>query len=284
MVPSLTDPGDDELDRTVDELRERARGNPSAAFGTLVRLGLDEVLDGPRTGRWDFGDLEKTEKTYVGTKVEILVRARFGFERGARLDLDVDGVDVDVKWAMDSAWQIPEEAVGELCLCVGGRNGLRDFQVGVVRCDLDKLNLGRNKDRKGTLSARGRAAMVMLVPLTSLPPNFVAEMDPQVRARVVAESTIQRRVTALFKALPYTPIPRDAVRTIARTDGDPIRRTRADAGRPDPLEGMRIFSAKYGNPILEALGRPRAPANTWTAVPVDDLKALPVAQRRRLGL
>jgi len=39
-----------------------------------LRRALDEVIDGPRTGRYSVEQLEKTEKTYIGTKVEILIR------------------------------------------------------------------------------------------------------------------------------------------------------------------------------------------------------------------
>ena len=40
-------------------------------------------------------ELEKTEKTYIGTKVEILVRDFFRLPKGI-LDLTIDGLDVDV--------------------------------------------------------------------------------------------------------------------------------------------------------------------------------------------
>src|SRR3954451_25044869 len=119
---------DSELEQVVDWLMRRT-GDPVAFFGGVLRQSLDEVLDGPRTGRWDFAQLEKTEKTYVGTKVEIVLRTALGLERGAALDLDIEGVPVDIKWAMNSGWQIPREAVGHLCLCIGGLSSMTRFQV-----------------------------------------------------------------------------------------------------------------------------------------------------------
>jgi Restriction endonuclease NaeI len=262
---------DDDVDYVVAWLNRRIR-DPEGFFGDLVRRAVDEVLDGPRTGRWHIDQLEKTEATYVGTKVEILLRTALELEHGGFMDLDIDGRPVDIKWSKTSVWQIPREAVNQVCLCIGGTKKMTLFQVGVVRCRPEYFTPGdKQGDKKRTLSLTGRAAMVRLVTSAEIPPNFVAEMDPDLRTAVMGEPTIQRRVTALFKALPYVPIPRNAIQTIARTPGDPIRRTRADAGRSDPLAGMKVLSATYGKATIEALGRPPLAKDHWMAVPLEDL-------------
>jgi hypothetical protein len=271
-------PDDPERDRVVGWLRRRTT-EPAALFGRVLRRSLDEVLDGPRTGRWDFAQLEKTEKTYVGTKVEIVLRTALGLERGAHMDLDVDGMPVDIKWAMNSGWQIPREAVGHLCLCIGGLAGMTRFQVGVVRCLPEYLNAGENRDGKKTLSSAGRAAMAMVVRSAAIPSNFVAEMDPAIRSHVMSQRSGQDRVRALFQALPYVAIPRDAISTVARTPGDPIRRTRADKWRSDPLGGLRALNGKSQGKIIAALGLPKIAANEWIAVPQLDIDSLPFEVR-----
>ncbi|MGI8829803.1 MAG: NaeI family type II restriction endonuclease [Candidatus Limnocylindria bacterium] len=283
MVPSGHTAGRDQASAEATEWLLGTCGAPEVFFAQLVRKGIDEVLDGPRTGRWDFGQLEKTERTYVGTKLEIMIRSALGLERGETMDLVIAGHEVDVKWSMTSAWQIPEEAHGHLCLCLGGMHLLTAFQVGLVRCRPEYLNLGRNKDRKTTLSKAGREAMTMLVPPSELPQNFVATIDPEVRERVVAHRTIQARVSALMRALPYTPIPREAIRTVARTEGDPIRRLRADAHHGDPFDGFKVLSARYGNAIVRALGRDPLKPDEFMAVPVADIERLPVDVRREPG-
>lgn len=275
------DPG---LERVVTRLADLAGDDPAALFGRAIRQSIDEVLDGPRTGRWDFAQLEKTEKTYVGTKVEIVVRAALELERGPKLDLEIEGHDVDTKWAMNSAWQIPKEAVGELCLCIGGLSGMTRFQVGVVRCTEENLNLGKNRDLKRTLSAAGRAAMVFLVEPTLMPINFLVEMDPEIRNEVMAHPHIQARVATLFLRLPYIPIPRGAVATVAQTTGDPMRRVRKDAQAGDPLQGMRILSSKFGKREVEALGLASMEPDHFMSVPQSDLDALPASIRRKLEI
>lgn len=272
------------LESVFARLAELAGPNPRDLFGRAIRQSIDEVLDGPRTGRWDFAQLEKTEKTYVGTKLEIVVRTSLGLERGSRLDLEIEGHNIDTKWAMKSTWQIPREAVGELCLCIGGLGEMTRFQVGVVRCIEEHLNAGENRDQKRTLSAAGRAAMRFLVEPSLIPTNFVAEMDADMRSEVMAQATIQARVATLFRRLPYTPIPRGAVATVAQTTGDPMRRVRADAGASDSLQGMRILSAKYGNKVVQALGHDPLEPDHFMSVPQEAADALPAATRRRLGL
>lgn len=273
------DEPDPELDVVEARLRELSGPDPGARYGIAIRQSIDEVLDGPRTGRWDFVQLEKTEKTYVGTKLEIVVRAALGLERGSVLDLDIAGVPVDIKWAMDSSWQIPLEAVDRICLCIGGMKKLSMFQVGVVRCRVEYLNEGKNRDRKKTLSSTGRAAMRFLVPSAPLPLNFLSTIDPAIRAEIMAGETIQERVARLFRLLPRTPIPRNAIATVARTTGDPMRRVRSDAWAGDPLDGMRVLSAQYGNSLIDVLGYPLLEQNQFMSVPEAEIDRLPESKR-----
>jgi hypothetical protein len=276
-------PEDDGLRDVASWLRSKAEGDPPTFFGNLVRQAIDEVVDGPRTGRWDLEQLDSTEKSYIGTKVEIIVRAALELERGSIMDLEILGHPVDVKWSKTSAWQIPEEAVGHLCLCLGGLRSLAQFQVGVIRCDREVLNLGRNKDRKTTISAvQRRSKMLMLVEPAPLRTNFVAAIPDDQRSRILDGKTIQERVTALFHELPATPIPRDAIRTVARTQGDPMRRLRADAHAGDSLRGMRILSSQYGNGVVRALGYAALGTEEFMGVPQDDLDRLPAILRATL--
>ena len=247
-------------------------GDPTSFFAKVVRKTIDEVLDGPRTGRWDYGQLEKTEQTYVGTKLEIIARTELGLEHAGFMDLEIESYPVDIKWSKTSVWQIPREAVGQLCLCIGCLDDMTRFQVGVVRCRIENLNDGKNQDGKKTLSVVGRKAMRVIVPPTPIPSNFVADMDPAIRDAVMAEPSIQSRVTKLFCLLPRTPIPRNAVRTVARTEGDPMRRIRADSKAGDPLKGYKVLSARYGNKIVQALGYPPLGPDEFMSLPVSEIE------------
>lgn len=68
--------------------------DPSGArTGYAIREALDQIYDGQRTGRWDYTQLMKTEKTHVGTLVEIWLQREFGFDDGDELDYLIAGVD-----------------------------------------------------------------------------------------------------------------------------------------------------------------------------------------------
>ena len=52
---------------------------------SFFRSAIDEVIDTARTGRFFLSDLEKTEKTYLGTKFENLLRDWLVVPRGVVL-------------------------------------------------------------------------------------------------------------------------------------------------------------------------------------------------------
>src|ERR1700677_5125297 len=262
-MASSTDPGPETV---AAWLLVHTDNDPASFFGKVFRKSIDEGLDGPRSGRWDFEQLEKTEQTYVGTKLELVTGTAPELQPGGFMDLEIEGYPVDIKWSKRSAWQIPREAVGQLCLCVGALEKMTLFRVGVVRCSAENLNAGKNQDQKTTLSKMGRQAMRVIVPPTPIPSNFVAEMDAIVRKEVMSEPTIQKRVTKLFQSLPGIPIPRDAIRTVAQTEGDPIRRTRRDAHAGDPLGGYEVLT-KYDQRLIQALGYPALHKDEFMSVP-----------------
>lgn len=132
-------------------------GGGSAGFAAglppLFRRAVDEVIDAPRTNRFTIGELEKTEKTYLGTKVEILLRDFLKLPKGRILDLLIDGVEVDIKNTMQRAWTIPLESHGHpaLLLRLNEHSALCDCGLVLVRPEY--LNAGSNRDAKKTLSA-----------------------------------------------------------------------------------------------------------------------------------
>jgi hypothetical protein len=76
----------------------------------LLRRAIDEVIDTARSNRFTLDETEKTEKTYLGTKVEILLRYFLKIPRGNKLDLSIDGTETDIKNTIHQTWTIPCEA------------------------------------------------------------------------------------------------------------------------------------------------------------------------------
>ena len=68
------DEPDAELDAVEAELH---RIDPAGAqVATVLRDTLDQLYDGQHTGRWSYDQLHKTEKTHMGTLVEINLHRR----------------------------------------------------------------------------------------------------------------------------------------------------------------------------------------------------------------
>jgi Restriction endonuclease NaeI len=81
-VPS--DDPDAELDAVEAELYRLDPTGDQVAM--VLRDTLDQLYDGQRTGRWTYDQLHKTEKTYMGTLVEINLHRQFGFDDGNATD------------------------------------------------------------------------------------------------------------------------------------------------------------------------------------------------------
>ena len=224
----------------------RFNGFEHQAAQTL-RRALDEVIDGMRTGRWSVDSLEKTEKTYIGTKVEILFKFEFELESGSKLDFVIEGSEVDIKCTVLRDWMIPQEAIGELCLLVKIDDAKSKFSIGLIRADPEVLRTGKNRDRKSSISAEGKKSVRWLVEDGGLPVNFLATLESEVRLKIFQhESSGQKRVNELFRLVQRRLIPRVALETVARQK-DPMKRVR-DARKALAKEGILILGHQNSDP------------------------------------
>ncbi len=235
-----------------------------ARFGAAIRQSFDEVFDGQRTGRYRLEQLSKVEKTYIGTKVEIVVQAEFWLQRGTRLDYLVDDQEVDSKWSMTSgAWMIPTEAVGELCLCMTANDNTSKFQVGILRVGDALLRISENKDRKRRLNDVGLSAMTWLANPGVLAENLLLHLDSHMRSLILDDSLSgQGRVTELFRRVQQRVIRREVVLTLAQQDDGPKRvRDARKALRP---EGVIVLGHQQSHPRIAAdLGLEIPPKGSW---------------------
>lgn len=263
--PIVTEPGRDKgwakvvnWFRSKDDLEKR--------FGIAIRRSLDEVLDGQRTGRYRLDQLSKVEKTYIGTKVEILVQAEFRLQSGELMDYSIAGQEVDAKWSKRyGGWMIPREAVGQLCLCLTADDDKSVFSVGVVRASDHLLKTSRNQDRKRQLNDAGKAAIVWLAERASLPENLLLHLGPTTREHILAKHLSgQGRVTEMFRLVRGRPVNREVVLTVARQEDGPKRvRDARNHLRP---EGILILGhQKSHREIAEAFQLPVPSKGTWVS-------------------
>ncbi|MER5732328.1 NaeI family type II restriction endonuclease [Streptomyces sp. NPDC002138] len=256
--------GDGELGRVVAWFTRQP--NLQNRFSGVLRRSIDEVLDGQRTGRYDLNDpnVAKTEKTYLGTKVEIVCQSEFDLPRGSGMDYSVDGVDVDAKFSLTGGWMIPIEAMGHICLVMSADDAASSFRVGLVRIKDEILTSGGNRDGKRSISARGRSAIRWLVQGGALAPNVLLQLDPETRRRIEAVPAGQQRVNQVFSLLQGTVIDRNVIATVARQLDAP-KRVR-DARHQLRSEGIVILGHQNDSPgIARELGLEVPTKGTWIA-------------------
>jgi hypothetical protein len=244
-----------------------------------VRRAIDEVIDGARTGRYRYEELESQEKAYIGTRIEIVVRTELGLDPKGKLDTVIAGHEIDFKWSALGRWMIPREAVGELCLVLSGDEAGGTFSVGLLRCTEDRFTAIPNQDLKRTISAAGRKHVSWLIENGGLPASFLAGLAEETRDAVLAQPAGQARVREFFTRVTRRPVPREVIPTLAVQE-DPMRRIRKDRGGIS-LGGMRILSGRFDGrrEAAEYLGYGPLSKRDYVSVPVAELDMLPADLR-----
>ncbi|MEZ5343762.1 MAG: NaeI family type II restriction endonuclease [Acidimicrobiales bacterium] len=251
-------------------------------LGDVLRRSFDEVLDGQRTGRWRIEDLEKTEKTYIGTKVEILLREALGLPEGATLDYEIAGHEVDCKFSLGGkGWAIPLEAQNRLCLLIAADDDSSLFSVGVLRCAPEVLT-APNRDRKRGVGKTARAATRWLYQDAPMPRNLLRSLPDEAREQIVggeAPSSGQARVDQLFRLAQGQIVRRETTLTVAQ-QADPMKRAR-DSRLHLLDEGVLILGHQGEHPrIAEELGLPvprKGELVSVRVVPCDEAESAPRA-------
>lgn len=250
-------------------------------FRWALRDSLDELLDGQRTGRWAYQHLTKTEKTYLGTAVEVNLTKEFAIDNGADLDWSIAGLDIDCKFSKDlGGWEIPMEMY--LCADHGERSGRADhaavvtwmnddtseWAAGIVRITDERLRWKKergangdrvrayNRDNKRKLSDGAKSDVFWLWGglQTDLPTNLLRHLDPEKRKRILTASlprrpsSGQQRVNQLFREVQDRLIGRQTVLTVGQQDDAPkrARDARIDL-RP---EGIVVLGHQGSHPYI----------------------------------
>jgi hypothetical protein len=278
QLPPLGDR--DEASKEVRFLAAWFEQQPDAKerFQWALRDSLDELMDGQRTGRWCYQQLTKTEKTHLGTVVEVNLTKEFELADGADLDWNISGIDLDCKFSKSlGGWEIPMEMY--LCPDHEERSGKADhpallvwlcddhnlWGAGIIQVTDSRLgwtkdkNTGLlrrryNRDNKRTLSVEARDEICWLWgrPDHALPTNTLRHLDDGVRARIFADKRSgQKRTNELFSQVRNVIIRRATVLTVAKQDDAPKRAR--DARIQLRSQGIAVLGHQGVHPKVAAL-------------------------------
>jgi hypothetical protein len=245
------------LSRIGSEIVKRAGGQEALEekFRSVLRDSIDRVIMTAKTRRRSYEELEKTEKIYIATIVEIELRAMLGVPKG-KLDAVILGHDVDIKNTMGNNWMIPTEAIDQICILVAADEHYALGYFGLIVARKDYLSKSENKDHKKSISAAGFANILWLLKEHTYPPNFWRTLGPEVVERIFSGTSGTERMVNLFREVQDIPIGRDVIETVAQ-QADYMRRIRSDGGRGarDVLanEGILLLSGKMDASLIAAL-------------------------------
>ena len=224
---------------------------------SFFRSAIDEVIDTARTSRFFLSDLEKTEKTYLGTKFEILLRDWLQVPKGVVLDLKIGGREVDVKSTTGggSGWMIPPEAIDQFCVLLRVNELQAKCAVGLVRARSAYLRTSVNRDAKTSFSAAGRVNIWWLVSDFDYTPNFWSLIDASLRDKIMLPRGGATRLATLFENCPEVPVSRVLIAGIAAQD-DFMKRIRRNGGARDILapKGIAILYSESDHELMERFG------------------------------
>jgi hypothetical protein len=225
-------------------------------FSAMLRDEIDKLIDTPNTDRRAYSDLEKVEKTYIGTRVEIRLRKFWGFPKG-RLDLQIGHTDVDIKHTMESGWMIPAEAVGAPCVLTAADETTSLCYMGLILAKPEYLTTSANRDQKVQIATPAWKNICWLVFEHPYPKNFWQTLTLDTVGMIFEGKTGQERVRRLFREVLDRPIPRKVIIDVAQ-QLDPIKRIRRNGGARDTMlrEGIIVLSGDYFSALISALDLP----------------------------
>jgi Restriction endonuclease NaeI len=225
-------------------------------FTQMLRDEIDKLIDTPNTDRRSYSDLEKVEKTYIGTRVEIRLRKFWGFPKG-RLDLRIGHHDADVKHTMESGWMIPREAVGMPCVLSAADEDRCLCFLGLAVARRNYLTSGANQDGKVSFAAAAWPNIHWLIRNEAYPRNFWQTLPLETVGRIFEGRSGTDRLVQLFLAVQGRVIPRSVIADTAQ-QLDPMKRLRANGGARDRLraDGVLVLSGDYDRGHIAKFGLP----------------------------
>ncbi|TAH37515.1 MAG: hypothetical protein EYC62_01120 [Alphaproteobacteria bacterium] len=264
------------LEQTLFDL---AKGKEAfyAEVPKLIRRSIDEVIDTPRTQRLKLKELEKTEKAYIGTKIEILLRDFLDIPKGVVLDLQINGLEVDIKNTIKRDWMIPQEAFGKICILVRSSEEKSKCDLGLIVTRTEYLSKGQNQDKKKRISAEGQKQIYWIMKDYPYPRNFWEDVEEETAKAIMSASSGNKRLVTLFKNFPHIPISRQIIEGVGRQK-DFMRRIRKGGGARDFFKenGIALLSGTFDSEIIEQLGLKTCSKEEFIAVEPNTPEAIQI--------
>ena len=189
-------------------------------------------------------ELDKVEKTFIGLKIEHYLRDWLGAPKGLHRDLNIDGIEVDIKNTIGSTWMIPPETFRseEPCLLIATAKFDGKCWLGLVLARDAYLNSADgNRDKKRSISEAGRQNIMWLVEDQAYPPSRWDAIDMQRFRQLREVEPGELRAANFFRENIGRVIHRSVIQALLHDQLDYMKRLRGNGGARDILEPEGIL-------------------------------------------
>jgi len=189
-----------------------------------------------------------------------------GLDKGKKMDVLIDGTEVDIKNTVNNSWSIPREAVGHVCLLVREDEQKARCWFGLTLIHPENLSLGTNQDKKKTISAAGRLHVHWLLENEPYPENFWQKIPAEMRKEIMGAKSPTKRVAALCRLFQNQPISRSHILALGHQK-DGMKRLRKNGGARDALskEGIAVLWGKNDRELIKGFGLPRCSSDEFVS-------------------
>ena len=223
----------------------------------LIKNAVDFVIDPVRTGRTTMEELDKVEKTFIGLKVEHFIRDLLELPKGLSRDLQIDGLEVDIKNTIGSTWMIPVETYRdeEPCLLIATAKFDGRCWLGLIVAREAYLG-SENRDRKRSITEAGRRNIMWLVEDVPYPPSRWAGLDMKRFRELRSIEGGKKRAAQFFRENVGRVVHRSIIEALLHDQYDYMKRVRGNGGARDDLnaEGIAVLSGAHDRSKAETLG------------------------------
>lgn len=253
-----THPDADVLFKIRDAILARCGGSESlrTALPILIGSAIEFVIDPVRTARTAVTELDNVEKTFIGLKVEHFFRDFIDLPKGLR-DLEIDGIDLDIKNTVGATWMIPPETYRqeEACLLIASASVENTCSLGIMIAR-DQYLTKPNRDQKRGVNKAGRANILWLVRSESLPPSRWEGLDMLRFRELRRVNGGTKRAAIFFRENLNKRMNRSVIKALLFDQQDYMKRLRENGGARDILapEGIVLLSGAYDSDKIHALG------------------------------
>ncbi len=220
-----------------------------------LRSAIDDLLDGPSTGRLSWGELHKSERRNAAGVVEICLQREFGFPDGDGPCFSVGGANTVCAFSTsEGPWMTPPDKGNVIVLAAWADDAIGLCGLGAAEMQLK----GRptSVPTPAAISAQEVGETIWVHNNVQLPSNVLAQLSEIEEHRIRSKAPGQQRVNELFKVAQKRRISAAAIATVAMQK-DYMKRVRYNGGARSNLrkDGIIILGDTPAHQrIASALG------------------------------